>query len=83
MFVVIILLIIGGIGAVVAGSKGRNQWGWFALCFLFSFIALIVLLFLPNLKKQELNNTKQCQKCAERVLNEATICKHCGFEFLT
>lgn len=81
MLVAIALFIIGGIGAGIASSKGRNPWGWFALCFLFSLIALIVLLFLPNLKKKELKSTKQCPKCAERVLNEASICKHCSYEF--
>lgn len=81
MFLVLICLITGGIGSVIAGSKGRNQWGWFVLCFFFSFLALIVLLFLSNIKKEEFNSTKQCPKCAERVLKEAVVCKHCSFEF--
>ncbi len=81
MIIVIIGLIFGGIGAAIANSKGRNPWGWFALCFLFSLIALIVLLFLPNLKKKELAETKVSPKCAERVKREASICKHCSHEF--
>ncbi|WP_438865093.1 hypothetical protein [Neptunicella sp.] len=79
--IVLVLLILAGIGAAIASGKGRNPWGWFALCFLFFLPAFIVLLFLPNIKKQELENSKQCPECAERVLKEAMTCKHCSYKF--
>ena len=81
MFLLVLFLITGGIGALIAGSKGRSQWGWFLLCFFFSFLAIIILLCLPSIKREDFDITKKCPKCAERVLEEAVVCKHCSFEF--
>ena len=43
----IIWFIMGVLSAIVAEGKGRNAGVWFALGFLFSFIALIIVVLLP------------------------------------
>lgn len=39
--------------AYYAEKKGRSSLGWFILGFLFTFIALIILFFLPPLKREK------------------------------
>lgn len=49
----IVSIVFAFISASVAERKGRNTTTWFIMGVLFSFFALIVLLFLPSLKKEE------------------------------
>jgi len=79
--IIILPIIFGIIGVIIAGTKGRNQFAWFAWCFLFPLIGLVVLLCMSNLKKRELKETKTCPKCAERVKLGAMVCKHCSYDF--
>jgi hypothetical protein len=72
---IIINLIAGIIGAVVAERKGRNWPLWLVLCILFPFM-LVVILFLPPVLARGV--AKRCPHCAEIVRHEATVCKHCG-----
>ena len=76
-------IIFGIIGVIIAGNKGRNQFAWFAWCFLFPLIGLIVLLCMSNLKQLELKQSKVCPRCAERVKLGAAVCKHCSYDFST
>lgn len=48
-----IAVIFGVIIALVARARGRSTLGWFVFGFLFALLALIVLLVLPDLKKEE------------------------------
>lgn len=87
MIILVVALILAAIAVAVASKKGRNQIVWFIITFLFGGIPLLILAFLPNLldvaKKQILDSTKACPKCAERVKAEANICRYCSYEFPT
>ena len=43
-------------GPIIAKRRGRSGFNWFALSFLFSFLALMVLYYLPNLNEEEDRN---------------------------
>lgn len=80
MLILIIALIFGVVGAVIASGRGRNAFGWFILCFLFPLIGLILLLLLPPLEGVlKESERKACPKCAEYVRKEALVCKHCSY----
>lgn len=68
--------------AVIASAKDRSGFGWFVLGFLFGPFALIAVGFMPSLKTMPGAPTPathvKCPDCAELVLNEARVCKHCG-----
>jgi hypothetical protein len=51
MEVLLIYMVFGGIAAAIASSKGRSPVAWFFIGTLFSCIAIIILLCLPNLKE--------------------------------
>jgi ribosomal protein L32 len=36
-----------------------------------------------NKEKLESGKVKKCPACAEMVLSEASVCKHCGYDFVT
>lgn len=38
------------ISAIIAGTKGRNPFGWGILGFFFSILTLIVVIFIPSKK---------------------------------
>jgi hypothetical protein len=73
-----------------AGSRGRNGFGWFVLSMLISpLLGFIFCAVSSNLKagaalkleKEAIPSDKthlRCPKCAEFVLPQATICKHCS-----
>lgn len=64
--------------AMAASSRGRSAFGWFILGALFSLLALIAVLVLPNRKTTPHPNTHvRCPDCQELVLKEARVCKHC------
>lgn len=51
MEVLIIYLVLGGVTAAIASSKGRDPIAWFFIGMLFFCFAIIILLCLPNLKE--------------------------------
>ena len=44
----IVWIVVACICAMIAGQNNRSQFGWFLLGFLFSLIALIILIILPR-----------------------------------
>jgi hypothetical protein len=69
---------------IAASARGRNGFGWFLLSLIISpLFGLILVLVLPNPQDereryQRLYNSRKCPFCAEMVLREAIVCKHCG-----
>lgn len=68
---------------VFASNRGRSGFGWFFLSVLISpllgFIFCAVSQNLNELATGPSEKThKKCPMCAELVLHEALICKHCG-----
>jgi hypothetical protein len=53
LIVLLIKVVFGGICAAIADSRGRNAVGWFFVGALFDCIALVILLVIPDLKKQQ------------------------------
>lgn len=94
MEIIVILLVCGIISAVVASNKGRNAFGWFLIGSILGIFGVILIACMSSLKPQQVylgsesNNAgdyvrrvKFCPDCAEEVLAEARICKHCRHEF--
>lgn len=66
--------------ALFAGYRGRSALGWFVLSLLISpLLGFIFVAVVPNLAKEPNEQThRKCPDCAEQVLREARVCKHCG-----
>lgn len=77
---------------LAAQSRGRSFMAWFALGFVFSFLALVAVLVMSRVEtaddvdrlSQEIASKqgvsklyRKCPACAEVVKREAAKCKHC------
>jgi hypothetical protein len=75
-------LILSILGGAIASSKGRSGIGFFFLSvFLTPLVGILAAAFMPSLKPAAGVDTRErvpCFKCAELVLPEAVVCKHCG-----
>lgn len=69
----VIMLIMGGIGAVIGQKKGQPVGGFF-LGVLLGPIGWIIAYMAKA-------GTRTCPDCAERVIDKAKVCKHCGHRF--
>lgn len=93
LFIIILLqaLIFGYFASFLAREKGRDATNWFFLGFLFSFLAIFILIAVPKKQHHRSNNTlsesasfellKKCPDCAEMVKIDARICRFCRYEF--
>lgn len=75
---------------VFAANKGRSGVGWFLLSLVISpLLGFLFVAVMANLKVQAATAAVQaqipgpsthvkCSACAEWVLPEASVCKHCG-----
>lgn len=72
------------VAGIIAGSRGRSGFGYFALSLVVSpLIGIILAVALPNLRPSieraaELADTRDCPHCAERIKKAASICRFCG-----
>lgn len=74
----IILWIVCGIGAAaIASSKGRSVFGWLIGGFLLGPIGLLIVGLMGRPAPDE-SILRKCPHCAEQILKEAKVCKHCG-----
>lgn len=80
----VINLVLSFVVANMAAEKGRSYAGFFWLSFLLSFfIGLLVVLASQPIPKNQVGNVDprmvvKCPMCAEPILAEARVCKHCG-----
>ncbi|MEW6109058.1 MAG: double zinc ribbon domain-containing protein [Nitrospirota bacterium] len=75
MYRLLILQILAGIaGGIIANKKGRNYAIWSILCFIFPALILIVLILPPLLTK---GRTKRCANCAGIISEDETVCRYC------
>lgn len=74
----VILWIVCGIGAAaIASSKGRSVFGWLIGGFLLGPIGLLLVGLMGKPAPDE-STLRKCPHCAELILKEAKVCKHCG-----
>lgn len=72
----IILAVVAGIvGAILARPKGRSPILWFILCAMVPLLVIAIAL-LPSVVAKGF--TKKCPHCAEIIKEDATRCKYCG-----
>lgn len=86
MELIVFWIICGAVAAVIVSSKGGSGLLGFAVGGLLGPIGIIVAFFLgdpKNQAEQEIasGEKKKCPQCAELVLAEARICKHCRSPF--
>jgi predicted amidophosphoribosyltransferase len=74
---VLLSLLAGIAGAIVADRKGRSWIVWGLLCWAFPFMLIILVFLRPVLAP---GVTKKCPYCAEIIRHDATVCKHCHRE---
>ena len=91
LLVLTLLWIVGAmLCAFVAATKGRSILGWAFLGLIIPVLSLLALIAVPNkreqrqrdrLRQRDIQNSKECPKCAETVKRKATICRYCGHKF--
>jgi hypothetical protein len=81
-------LILGAITMITGAKKNKPGLGFlgFLSCIVSSFILGAILavpvcgVFIWLVNKKVTENYKVCPYCAEQILIEAKVCKHCGRE---
>ena len=78
LFRYVLLVIISGIvGGIIARRKGRSPVCWFILCAIVPLLIVVIAVLPPMVSK---GYTKKCLYCAEIIKEDAIVCKHCGRE---
>jgi hypothetical protein len=86
IFYIIVNAILSSVVAEIAQKRGKSFAAFFWLSFLFScVIALLLLLAMGGgISDNRTENAEEirvkCAHCAEPILAEARVCKHCGRE---
>ncbi len=83
---VLIWIVCGIVGAMIASSRGGSGPGGFFLGLLLGPLGVIITLFMGGEKEMAAKQLaagekKKCPRCAELVQPDALICKHCSHEF--
>lgn len=88
MGVVLAWLIFAVVVGIAASGRGRSGFAWFLLSIVLSPLLMAILLaLLPRLVNglspeeiaaHDARQRVKCPECAELVLREAKVCKHCG-----
>lgn len=73
----IIFLLAGLVGAIVADGKGRSKIVWFLICFLFP-LSILILLVLPSQPAR--GKLKNCPECGRIIKEDEAACPHCRKE---
>lgn len=84
--IVVFWIACGFVAAMIASSKGGNGALGFLVGLLLGPFGIVIALFMGNdVDKVEAlvasGKAKKCPMCAEAVLPDAVICKHCGHDF--
>lgn len=77
MELIVIWLLFAVFSAVLASGKNRSGVGWFFVGLFFGPFGLLVA-FLPRLESLQSDALRSCPFCAEQVMRDAIVCKHCG-----
>jgi hypothetical protein len=73
---------------VFASNRGRSGFGWFLLSLIISpLLGLLFVAVSQNLATKAVQPSphthKKCPECAEQILQEAKVCKHCGYRLFS
>lgn len=73
-------IVLSFVVAVVANARDKSGVGYFFISLVLSpLIGLILAVAIPKATPTPTVTThRKCPDCAELVLNEARVCKHCG-----
>ena len=81
MIFIIIMIVAGILGGIIASNKGRSVVGW-AIGSALLPIVLLILLALPRTDRAPLpSDSMACPRCAETIKSTAKVCRFCGHRF--
>lgn len=86
MELILFWLLCGVVAAVIVSNKGGSGVAGFFVGALLGPLGIIIALFMGSATGQierqvASGEMKKCPMCAEAVLAEAVICKHCRHDF--